>query len=186
MTDAKTYRVSPDDFDGYYLVAKSSIDGSYIGLPEYAQTLEDMGIAPQAVSGNNVASIGFCEAENKWYGWSHRAMCGFGVGSKVSRGDCAYVPTDWEDLISDAILFWDDEGHEETNARRSTDRSGKPCVKVQWVYSSDPKVIPNTKIHGTTGGANMYPPEVWGRGEWVAETLDDAKQMAMDFAEGVA
>lgn len=167
-------------------VAVSTIDGSYIGNIEYAEQLRARGIAAQARPGNRVASIGFCEAEQKWYGWSHRGMCGFGVGSEVRKGDCAYVPTDWADLIDDAVRFWDDEGHEETTARRSVDERGKECVKVQWVYCSDRKIIPNTKIHGTVGGATMYPPEEWGRGEWRAETLEDAKQMASDFAEGVA
>lgn len=168
-------------------VAVSSIDGSYIGTVEYADEIKARGIAAQSRDGQQrVASIGFCEAEQKWYGWSHRAICGFGIGSKVSKGDCAYVPMDWDDLIEDAIRFWDDEGHDETTARRSQDEKGKPCVKVQWVYSSDPKVIPNTSIHLTTGGANMYPPDFWGRGEWTATTLNDAKQMACDFAEGVS
>ena len=29
-------------------------------------------------------------------------------------------------------------------------------------------------------------PEKWGKGEWVAKTIDDAKQMAIDFARGVS
>jgi len=29
-------------------------------------------------------------------------------------------------------------------------------------------------------------PKVWGKGAWTAVTLDDAKQMASDFAEGVS
>ena len=28
-------------------------------------------------------SIGFNETEQKWYGWSHRALCGFGCGDKL-------------------------------------------------------------------------------------------------------
>ncbi len=28
-------------------------------------------------------SIGFNEKEQKWYGWSHRAICGFGIGDKI-------------------------------------------------------------------------------------------------------
>lgn len=35
--------------------------------------------------------------------------------------------------------------------------------------------------------SNFTPyPEQWGRGEWEALTLEDAKQMAMDFAESVS
>jgi hypothetical protein len=37
----------------------------------------------------NEASIGFSETEQKWYGWSHRGVCGFGVGDVVEDGDVA-------------------------------------------------------------------------------------------------
>ncbi len=30
-----------------------------------------------------VCSIGFNENEQKWYGWSHRAICGFGIGDRI-------------------------------------------------------------------------------------------------------
>lgn len=30
-----------------------------------------------------VASIGFNRRQKKWYGWSHRAICGFKVGDKI-------------------------------------------------------------------------------------------------------
>lgn len=32
-------------------------------------------------------SIGYSPRHAKWYGWSHRAVAGFGVGSKVKKGD---------------------------------------------------------------------------------------------------
>lgn len=32
-------------------------------------------------------AIGFSPTRQKWYGWSHRAVAGFGVGSKVRPGD---------------------------------------------------------------------------------------------------
>ena len=42
------------------------------------------GISPvKAKSGHCVCSIGFSEKEQKWYGWSHRAMVGFGIGDKI-------------------------------------------------------------------------------------------------------
>lgn len=31
--------------------------------------------------------IGFSPANKKWYGWSHRAVHGFGIGDVVSEGD---------------------------------------------------------------------------------------------------
>lgn len=186
MYEMKQY--VPEGFAEGHMAAVSIIDGGYIGREELAKRLtQEYGIAPQKASDkHNVCSIGFCEKEQKWYGWSHRAIYGFGVGSRVEKGDCAYVPADWQDLIDKAISFWTEDGHLEVNARRSTDDQGKDCVKVQWLYASDPELVPNTKLHGTTRTIATYPPEEWGRGEWTAETLDDAKQMAIDFAEGVS
>lgn len=31
--------------------------------------------------------LGFSEKEQKWYGWSHRAVCGFKVGDKIFEAD---------------------------------------------------------------------------------------------------
>ena len=28
-------------------------------------------------------ATGFSESENKWYGWSHRAIMGFGIGDRI-------------------------------------------------------------------------------------------------------
>lgn len=78
---------------------------------QYDKFWKKHGIVPEG------GSIGFSEKEQKWYGWSHRAIYGFGIGSKVKKGDAGYNPE---------------------------------------------------------------------KGEWVAKTLDDAKKMAIDFAEGVS
>ena len=31
--------------------------------------------------------LGFSESEQKWYGWSHRAFYGFGIGHVCKEGD---------------------------------------------------------------------------------------------------
>lgn len=72
------------------------------------------GIEPMYYKGY---SIGWCEAEQKWYGWSHRAIYGFKIGDKVKK---------------------------------------------------------------TSAGYNK------NKGEWTAKTLDDAKEMALDFSKGVS
>lgn len=61
--------------------------------------------------------VGFSPTEKKWWGWSHRAAYGFGIGDKTKKGDAGYIPS---------------------------------------------------------------------KGAWTAKTLNDAKQMAKDFAEGVS
>jgi len=73
-------------------------EGDYIGTSRWAFRLcKTRGIVPELASpDHNVCSIGFCEREQKWYGWSHRAIYGFGVGDVVSEGDLT-ATTGWTD-----------------------------------------------------------------------------------------
>lgn len=32
--------------------------------------------------------VGFAPKSQKWYGWSHRGIAGFGIGHIVSKGQC--------------------------------------------------------------------------------------------------
>ncbi len=59
--------------------------GDYIGEVSAAEMLCDkMGIDPEVSKpGNSVCTIGFCIRERKWYGWSHRAIAGFGIGDMI-------------------------------------------------------------------------------------------------------
>lgn len=59
--------------------------GDYIGTPKDARFLHGRGIEPITLPGNTVCSIGYSSTEKKWYGWSHRAICGFKPGSKVKN-----------------------------------------------------------------------------------------------------
>jgi len=73
-------------------------EGHYVGNPRLAHRLMVLhGIKPEPrtpadPSSNGgrgrTCSIGFCEREQKWYGWSHRAIFGFGIGDVVKEGDC--------------------------------------------------------------------------------------------------
>ena len=62
-----------------------NMNGDYIGTPFFARNIVvKRGIQPElSEPGNSVCSIGFCEREQKWYGWSHRAICGFGIGDVI-------------------------------------------------------------------------------------------------------
>lgn len=50
---------------------------------KHQQYLDDHGIV---TGGSDTATIGFSKKEQKWYGWSHRAIYGFGVGAEVEKG----------------------------------------------------------------------------------------------------
>ena len=184
----KNFDLDPDGPDSMEMVgAFSKVDGGFIGTEGAAFHLEKMGIAPETMNGDGegCCCIGFCKIEQTWYGWSHRARYGFLIGSEVKNGDCAYVPKNWEDLERCAIQFRTQPEHLNVTARMAEDVDGKKFVYVRWLNTDDPELIPNERVRGTEGHANYYPPAEWGRGEWKAETLEDAKQMAKDFAEGV-
>jgi hypothetical protein len=170
-------------------VWRSKIDGSYVGLSNspIVKFLQDREIEPQKAKPQDaVSSIGFCEKENKWWGWSHRAVGGFTIGSEVRKGDISYVPADEDDFLEDCIRFWSDETHLDMDGKWVTDDNLAPCVQVTWTNSSDPDLIPNEKARGQKGSTLMYPGDGWGRGEWTAETIKDAMQMAIDYAENIA
>ncbi|KKK81848.1 hypothetical protein LCGC14_2809290 [marine sediment metagenome] len=83
-----------DDAGGglpFILVSAFSPAGNYIGNSKVAHRLVvTRGIIPQlSRPDHKVCSVGFCNKEMKWYGWSHRAIWGFKVGDVIKEGDCA-------------------------------------------------------------------------------------------------
>ena len=67
--------------------------GHYIGNKKLAEFLcRKRGIKPElALSSDSVCSVGFCQKEQCWYGWSHRAITSFTLGDRLYdpawRGD---------------------------------------------------------------------------------------------------
>ena len=124
---------------------------------------------------SKIASIGYCKKEQKWYGWSHRAMLGFGVGSSVKVGDCAFKPGNLRDAFLEVCNWYKDKRiivstHDDgIYTRKAGDESIKNDFSLNWVLE------PGTE-----------PENLNGHGEWTAENFSDAKQMAKDFAEDVS
>lgn len=165
----------------------SKIDGSYIthvGMEDKFDMFLRFGITEQIQGPNKkVAYIGYNPIENKWYGWSHRAIYGFTIGSECKKGHCHYQADTKENFIEDCNNFWNDEYHYKTNSKEHINEKGEIGVLTTWEYADD---VPNEKVRGTINSVFTKYPENFGRGEWVAQTIEDAKQMAIDFAEGVA
>lgn len=66
----------------------STYDESYIGSDDTWKTFSKKGFTMyQSYHNSTTASVAYCPSENKWYGWSHRAMHGFTIGDVVSKGD---------------------------------------------------------------------------------------------------
>jgi hypothetical protein len=129
-------------------------------------------------------SIGFCEKEQKWYGWSHRAIYGFGIGSKIKKGNCGYLPKNKKDFIENEINFWyDKDFHKEICFEREDTQNGQLGFWIKWQYNDK---VPNEKTRLTTCSYFSIYPSKYGKGEWTAESLEDAKQMAINFAKSVS
>lgn len=173
-----------EEDDATRMVSAYSKEGLYIGNKQTLKALLKKGITAFEASkeSDSVVSIGFNSAEQKWYGWSHRAIFGFGIGSTCKKGDCHYVPIDFEEI-------------------KSTHYFGEPChllnadgmctstCSAKWEENPDDplkslKMIPGTETPPCECNKEncVFPT---GRGEWTAKTLEDAKQMAKDFAESV-
>ena len=145
-------------------------------LKEEMEVLKKLGIEKVPYQG---ASIGFAEKNQSWYGWSHRAIAGFKVGSKVKMGDCAFQPSNKEEFAEYITQFWGDEKYLEDVKITHT----KTGVKLTAVYNNK---VPNKDLRGTPYVHFEKYPKKWGRGAWTAKTLDDAKQMAIDFSKDVS
>lgn len=172
----------PNDNEKIYY---SKLNGSFLGRVGNENDLNFLlkkGITEQVQSG-----LGFNPIEQKWYGWSHRAIFGFGIGSECKKGHCHYEPSNKEEFKEACLKFWGDTDMEETHKLNPIAEEGTQDGKLGiWVrYSYDDKV-PNEKMRNQISGVFSEYPEKWGKGEWVAKTLEDAKQMAIDFNRGVS
>ena len=141
----------------------STKNGNYIGGIVESYQLSWLTRFESGFGGKGTVSIGFDEKEQKWYGWSHRAMFGFGIGSTVKPGDVAYQPSTRELWAIDLAKFYEFPEYEfyENNTKLRLFGNGKLSMEEDV-------------------------PTEFGKGEWTAETQEDAKQMAMDFAMDVS
>ena len=78
---------------GIWMTVAYNYNGDYIGNSSFAHRLcVKRGILPElASSKEKTCSIGYCKKKRKWYGWSHRAICGFGIGYTAKKG---HLPTE--------------------------------------------------------------------------------------------
>lgn len=184
-------KIPDDDGKIYY----SKIDGSYltrVGMEDDLKYLLKMGITEQIQGGYGepkTACIGFNPEEQKWYSWSHRARFGFGVGSECKRGHVHYSPANKEDFKEDCLLFWGDDkyskGDEKIEFTKGKDWEGNIVDGVELTYTYNDKV-PNKKLRNTVYKHFSAFPKTWGKGEWTAKTLEEAKEMAIDFAKNIS
>lgn len=193
--------IPDDNCECYY----SKIDRSYItrkGMEDSGfRFLLKRGITEQVQNQSNIkgnsANIGFNPEEQKWYGWSHRAIFGFGIGSTCKKGNCHYTANNPEEMIEDYGNFFAEFGEEIAQEYKDqclilSDRSGILINHSGWEMPMANNV--NELVKAINSEIDLPEKNVLsgmeikncGKGEWTAKSLDDAKQMAKDFAEDVS
>lgn len=198
-TQIELVKAPCDDDEPVELNVVYTREGFYVGDLDQALHLTSLGVIsevrPRSGLKEHTCSIGFNPEEQKWYGWSHRGHCSFGIGDKVEKGDCAYEPIDIEDFNSQWLAFWD------------VSEDWRECETPDITCKNElVELISNTTHpdHGDQLGSLIKTkhvfrgadrdfeseyfqpyPERWGKGEWVAMTLDDAKEMAITYADSV-
>jgi hypothetical protein len=157
----------------------SKVDGSYlatVGLENDLNFLLKKGVTEQVQSG-----LGFNPTEQKWYGWSHRAIFGYGIGSKCTKTSSGYNPENKETFLEHlkSMDIRINPNH------KCTYRVSEEGVWIDSEFLGDPEDKSQDKFIGSKNTDLYKYPEKWGKGEWTASTLLDAKMMAMAFAESV-
>lgn len=120
-----------------------------------------------------VNSIGYSPKNEKWYGWSHRAIYGFKVGSKCEQGMCHFSPSNKDEFLESLKRWYKDPMYGDVKLTPT-----KNGVKLEFVIKQKDDAVLTNRIE-------PYPKK-WGKGVWTAKTMDDAKQMAADFARSVS
>ncbi len=161
-------------------------NGHYIGESVEAFRLcKRDGIKPELIdSSDTVCSIGFCEKEQKWYGWSHRARYGFSIGHTVKKGNIGFTSSSVDELY-DKMVTPDDNGWAWQEAENVEKLENGVRIRHKMIEHT----AKNDETGELTGWVEVEPKYQFiktGRGEWTAETLSDCKQMAIDFVNDVA
>lgn len=132
---------------------------------------------------SRTAQIGFNPEKHVWWGWSHRAGYGFGVGSKCTIGNVHFNPSNPVELRKKIEGRMKSEEYLESFEIHRIKEFG------QWGYLLTRKFtdqVPNPGMKNSIQREFIPYPESWGRGEWEATNLEDARQMAIDFANNIA
>lgn len=172
-------------------------EGHYVGDLDTARWLVQKGITAkvQPKCGGATCTIGFSPHERKWYGWSSRAVAGFAVGDCVREGDCAFSPSNKQELEARMLSFWDCD---DPYAWRECEDETVVCKNVLyrscqsrqdgvlgWLIVYKTIFIGAPEREGIHSHFTPYPKK-WGRGAWTIKTLADAKQAAINYSQGVS
>jgi len=128
----KTNRMKNKKTTLYHETEIQPKDRTFKNLPRYADDKPKVTFqswllikSEKAKESHSVPSIGKSDATGAWWGWSHRAVSGFGVGDKI-EGDNAGKKVKFPKL-PDGTWDWDN-GVYEPDFTIKTDAQAKQCA----------------------------------------------------------
>jgi hypothetical protein len=145
-------------------------------------------------------AIGFNPETQEWFGWSHRATASFRIGTEVKIGDAGFEPSNEQELES-VMMDWHSVGKTVDIGVRQEIKRTRHLMNFRHNVEIDGEAsrftlmevrdeyVPEDYLKDDAQKVHRIPavyPQKWGKGEWKAETLEDAKQMAMAFANDVS
>lgn len=162
------------------LISAYNSENHYIGTPEDAKHLcEEVGIYPQlAKPSDNVCSVGKSRKDDKWYGWSHRALYGFAPGDSVKKGDCSFLPSCMEEAC-EKMREWYCDLYPEVKVFPVSEDDKNFTVFIQYYPNGVPE---DTKCYPVDRAEHL--PK--GRGEYTIEDEAQCFQEACQFAQSVS
>jgi len=92
----------------------------------------------------------------------------FKIGSTCKKGDIHFVPSNKQEFIEQEVEFWKGKGFDVLE-----------CKVGDLGFEFKMRIANGRFGKGITHYAKL--PQSYGRGEWTAQTLDDAKQMCIDY-----
>lgn len=115
----------------------------------------------------DIALIGYSEKENAWFGITSASatfVSKFTVGDVIVKGMPGYIPSNESEYVESVL---------ET-------LTPAPVGKITVNVCSECGVR-GVRIQAENHDRFFPMPVVFGKGEWTAETIEDAKQMAIDY-----
>ena len=146
--------------------------------------------------------IGLSSKDQLWYGWTHRGIAYFGIGTHVKKGNVAYTADNVYELYYDIIQWNKDYSDFNIDCYKIKDNTvvieypmiqcklGKECPKLkhELEFDADVPYPPEVKAHECeyVEAESEFRTVNIGKGEWTAKTLEDAKEMAIAFRNGIS
>lgn len=176
-----------DEYTNFGLCWRHKDTSEYLiqkGRENELSYLIDLGIDSHLYNG-----LGFNSTTNTWYGWSNDEIYGFTIGSTIKKGDRGYQIQNEEELIAYLSNKTIDKYILEENGY-SILCEKEYCIHSHCEWKAKEFVKDELKLYFEKCTDFNFEPEShfipYGRGEWIAETIEDSKQMAIDFKDGLS